>query len=133
MKRKLDMSILVDSFAWLELFQGSVVGGKVLRILKENAGQIYTSVLNLYEIRYRVEEIRDAKTADEFVKTVENHAKSLDVTRKIAIEASRTKSKMKRMGAVDCVVLASARVHGLTVLTGDPHFDDVKGVISLRE
>ncbi|ATZ60650.1 MAG: PIN domain-containing protein [Methanosarcinales archaeon Met12] len=73
------MNILIDSFAWLELFQGSVTGRKVLHILKENAGQIYTSVLNLYEIRYRVEEIRDAKTADEFVKTVENHAKSLDV------------------------------------------------------
>ncbi len=40
---------------------------------------------------------------------------------------------MKRMGAVDCVVIASARVHGLTVLTGDPHFDDIKDVISLRE
>lgn len=127
------MSILVDSFAWLELFQGSVTGRKVLHILKENVGQIYTSVLNLYEIRYRVEDIRDAKTADEFVKNVENHAKSLDVTRKIAIEASITKLKMKRMGAVDCVVLASARVHGLTILTGDPHFDNIKDVISLRE
>jgi len=133
MKRKSDMSILVDSFAWLELFQGSVMGRKVLHTLKENAGQIYTSVLNLYEIRYRVEEIRDAKTADEFVKIVESHAKSLDVTRKVAIEASKIKLKMKKMGAVDCVVLASARIHSLTVLTGDPHFDDIRDVISLRE
>ena len=127
------MNILVDSFAWLELFQGSMAGNKVLSVLKENAGQIYTSVLNLYEIRYRIEEIRDAKTADEFVKTIEHHAKVLDVTREIAIEASRIKSRVKKMGAVDCVILASARFHSSTVLTGDPHFDGIEGVISLRK
>jgi predicted nucleic acid-binding protein len=58
------MNILVDSFAWLELFQGSGKGKRFLQILKENRGGIYTSVLNLYEIRYRVEELKDAKTAD---------------------------------------------------------------------
>jgi predicted nucleic acid-binding protein len=121
------MNILVDSFAWLELFQGSEKGKKVLQILKEN--KIYTSVLNLYEIRYRVEEIKDAKTADEFVKAVESHAKVLDITREIAMQASRIKLKMEKMGAVDCNILATARVNGLKVLTGDPHFEGIEGVV----
>ena len=123
------MSILIDSFAWLEMFQGSKKGEKVLRILKENAGQIYTSVLNLYEIRYRVGEIRDIKTADEFIKTIENYTKVLEVTRDIAMKASEVKMGRKEMGVVDCVVLASARINGLKVLTDDPHFEGLEEVV----
>ncbi|MFH1774130.1 MAG: PIN domain-containing protein [Methanobacteriota archaeon] len=123
------MNILVDSFAWLELLQGSEKGKRFLQILKENRGGIYTSVLNLYEIRYRVEELRNAKTADEFVKIVESYAKILDVARGVAIQASKIKLKMKKIGAIDCLILASAKINNLKVLTGDPHFDGVEGVI----
>jgi predicted nucleic acid-binding protein len=33
------------------------------------------------------------------------------------------------MGAIDCLILASAKINNLKVLTGDPHFDGVEGVI----
>ena len=123
------MSILVDSFAWLELFQGSGKGKRFLQILKENREGIYTSVLNLYEIRYRVEELKDAKTADEFIKIIESYAKILDVTRDVAIEASKIKLKMKKMGAIDCLILASAKINNLKVLSCDQHFDGAEGII----
>ena len=125
------MSILVDSFAWLELFQGSKKGEKVLRILKENIGQVYTSVLNLYEIKYRVVEIKDINTANEFIKTIESHTNILDVTKDIAMKASEIKLGRKKMGAVDCIVLASARINGLKILTDDPHFDDVEEAVKV--
>lgn len=123
------MNILVDSFAWLEFFQGSGKGKRFLQFLKENRDGIYTSVLSLYEIRYRVEELKDARTADEFAKVVESYAKILDVTKDIAVEASKIKLKIKKMGAVDCLILASAKSNNLKILTGDPHFDGIEGVI----
>lgn len=128
MKRKPRMSILVDSFAWLELFSGSERGKEVLRLLKENVDKLYTSTLNIYEVRYRIEEIKSAETAEDFIKSIEGYARAIPVSKDIAIEASKIKLKT-RMGAVDCNILATARLNGLKLLTGDQHFKDAKEAI----
>jgi len=54
---------LVDSFAWMELFHGSERGKKVLEAIRQNKTEIYTSVLSICEISYRIHEIEDEKTA----------------------------------------------------------------------
>gem|GEM_PF-5497520 len=57
------MRILVDSFARMELFHGSERGKKVLEAIRQNKTEIYTSVLSICEISYRIHEIEDEKTA----------------------------------------------------------------------
>jgi predicted nucleic acid-binding protein len=46
----------------------------------------------------------------------------------IKIEQKRKKSKM---GAVDCLILATAQLHNLKVLTGDRHFSGMAESIQL--
>lgn len=123
--------MLVDSFAWMELFQGSERGKKVLELIRQNRDQPYTSVLSLYEIGYRVQEIKDERTAEEFIKVVEAHAKTLGVDRRISIMAAKIKLENKRLGAVDCLIYATAKINNLKVLTGDEHFHGLADVIMI--
>ncbi len=112
--------ILVDSFAWLEILAGSDRGRNALSAIKESSG-VFTSVLNIYEIKYRIEQIRDEETADEYIKTVKTHTNVLNIDEKIALSGARIRLE-NGMGAVDSLILATARIHDLLVLTGDRHF-----------
>lgn len=115
-----DSSILVDSFAWLEILAGSDRGRNALSVIKESGG-IFTSVLNIYEIKYRIEQIRDEETADEYIKTVKTHTNVLNIDEEIALSGARIRLEIG-MSAVDSLILATARIHDLSVLTGDRHF-----------
>ncbi|MBI4362722.1 MAG: PIN domain-containing protein [Euryarchaeota archaeon] len=123
------MKTLVDSFAWLEYFRGTDRGKRVLDHLRKH--EIHVSVLNLYEVAYRVEEEAGEGRAREFLRSLEAHATVHPVGREEALAAARIKRERKQMGAVDCHVLATARLHGLKVLTGDPHFEGLKEVIPI--
>lgn len=55
--------------------------------------------------------------------------------RQIAIAAGTIRTGQKKkgngMGAVDCLILATARIHNLKVLTGDKHFNGIEETIIL--
>lgn len=56
----------------------------------------------------------------------------LPTTPQIALAAGvlrgRLESTRKGIGIVDCIVLETARAHGATLLTGDPHLKGLKSV-----
>jgi predicted nucleic acid-binding protein len=56
-------NILVDSFAWLEVLNGSDRGKIAPAVMKES-NKVFTSVLNIYEIKYGIEQngIRDEES-----------------------------------------------------------------------
>ncbi len=122
-------SILVDSFAWLEILKGSDRGKNALDAIKRS-NDVFTSVLNIYEIKYRIEQIRDEETADDYIKTLKSHTKVLNVDEEIATEGARVRLKHK-LGAVDSLLLATARVHGLKILTGDMHFEGMDEAVMI--
>jgi predicted nucleic acid-binding protein len=41
------------------------------------------------------------------------------------------KRKKSKIGAVDCMILATARMYNLNVLTGDPHFQGIAESIQI--
>jgi predicted nucleic acid-binding protein len=60
------------------------------------------------------------------IATILSHAEAIPVDMPIAIAAGSIKSLQKKkgssMGAVDCLILATARSRGLMILSGDKHF-----------
>ena len=121
-------TLLLDSFVWLEILSGSKRGREALKIIGE-AEELYTSVLNLYEVRYRAEEIAGEGKALEVIKKIEENCKIMDIDKQIALEGGRLKLKNRRMGAVDCLLLATARIKKLRILSGDEHFRGLENVI----
>jgi len=120
--------VLVDTYAWLELFQGSDRGKKGREIIRD-ANPLCTSVLNIYELFYRIEQIRGDNTAHHYIDILKSRVKILNLTPEIACMGAQIKIDPPDMGAVGCLMYETARAQGLVVLTGDQHFRNLPGVI----
>jgi predicted nucleic acid-binding protein len=119
--------LLIDSFIWLEILQGSPRGKKALEMMDESV-ELHTSVVNLYEVSYRVRQIRDEETAQEMITSISSHARIHPVDREIALAAAPLRL-VHGYGAVDALYHATAHIHYLTMLTGDLHFKGIEGAI----
>ena len=122
--------VLIDSFAWLEILKGSERGISALFQVMKNERRC-TSVLSLYKIRYRIEEIRDPKTTDRYLSTIETNTELLHVNDRIAREAGEMRLPGHPLTTVDRLLLATARIHDLKLLTGDLHFNGLDDVIMI--
>ena len=120
--------VLIDSFAWLEILKGSDRGLSALYQVMRSERRC-TSVLSLYKIRYRVEQIRDAKTTEKYLSTIETNTELLHVNDKIARTAGDLQLPGRMLSTVDRLLLATARIHNLKLLTGDSHFSGLEDAI----
>lgn len=127
------MTILVDSHAWIEFLKGTPAGAKVLELVKSEP-RIFSSSLSLYEVHYRLAETRGEKTAEEAMQTILTASRTVGVNDEIAVLAAKLRKQLARRGAgaVDCLIYATAKKHGLKVLTGDPHFRGLDGIVFLE-
>lgn len=119
--------LLIDSFIWLEILQGSPRGKRALKMMDES-GELHTSVVNLYEVSYRVRQIRDEATAEEMITSISSHARIHPVDREVALAAAPLRL-VHGYGAIDALYHATANIHNLTMLTGDLHFKEIGGAI----
>ena len=122
--------VLIDSFAWLEILKGSERGISALfQVMKSE--RRCTSILSLYKIRYRIEQIRDPKTTDRYLSTIETNTELLHVNDTIAREAGEMHLPGHPLTTVDRLLLATARIHDLKLLTGNLHFYGLDDVIMI--
>jgi predicted nucleic acid-binding protein len=125
------VKIVIDSYAWIELFKGSIAGNKAKEIL-EQADALYTPDIVLAEVARKY--FREG-TAEETVKSrLEQISANSDVVyldSKLAyesakchlqLEESARKNKLNTPSLFDAIVLATARILNAKVLTGDQHF-----------
>lgn len=125
-------SILVDTWAWIEMMMGSRQGERVRTVILNNP-DLFISTLTIYELRYRIEQLKDSESAISIINQITEQVEVIPVDDQIAmlggtIKLAQCKGKIK-MGAVDCMILATARIHNLKVLTGDKHFKGLEETI----
>ena len=136
-KRRMQMTapnILVDTWAWIEMMMGSEQGDRVRTIILNNP-DLFISILTIYELRYRIEQLKDSESAISIINQITEQVEVIPVDNQIAmlggtIKLGQCQGKTK-MGAVDCMILATARLHGLKILTGDKHFNGLEETIIL--
>lgn len=126
--------ILIDTYTWIEIFRNSPWGWQALEFIEKNS-PLAVSVLTLYELQYRFNDLYGEEKTGSFITTILTHAEVIPVDMQIAIAAGTIRTGQKKkgngMGAVDCLILATARIHNLNVLTGDRHFDGLEETIIL--
>jgi len=119
--------ILIDTFAWLEMLKGSEKGANARSVIRE-APEIYLSALTLYELQYRIAQIKNDESVAAIIRQITGRAEVIPVDSRIAIQGGKIKLRQKSlktdMGAVDCLILATAQIYNLKILTGDPHFSE---------
>jgi len=123
--------IVVDAYAWIEVFLGSETGRRTKGII-EDAEAVLTPGTVLAEVaRKYVREGAAESTVRKRLATILETSELVDVDADLALEAAKataeldrraSSSGLRRPSLFDGIVLASARRNKAKVLTGDEHF-----------
>jgi predicted nucleic acid-binding protein len=132
------LNVVVDSYAWIELFLGSEKGEKVQQIML-GAEEIRTPDIVLAEIsrKYQREKFNEKRVRSR-LEVIGSTSLVTPVTITIALRAGKAyfelteKAKRERRRSpslFDAIVLATAREYDSKVLTGDQHFESLPETI----
>jgi predicted nucleic acid-binding protein len=125
------VKIVIDSYAWIELFIGSAKGRKVKEIL-ENADEVYTPGTVLAEIaRKYIREGVEEKIVNIRLEQIIGASNITCLDTKLALESAKCylqladnarKTKLNAPSLFDAIVLATGRSLKSKIMTGDEHF-----------
>ncbi|NJD52229.1 MAG: type II toxin-antitoxin system VapC family toxin [Candidatus Methanoperedens sp.] len=129
------MTVLVDSWAWIEYFKGTLAGEKVKELLENSQDKIIVSTVNIAEVYNSF--LRDYSYPDNnrYAKASRNAIKQrsyiCEVDEKIAVDSAKIMHE-KKWGLGDSIIYATAKREEAKVMTGDPHFRGLSDVIFLE-
>lgn len=123
------MTVLVDSWAWIEYFKGSPAGEKAKAII-ESGRQLLLAAINVSEIYLFLLRNKPADS-ERLMKFVLDSSFVIPLETAAALKASKIKHTHK-MGLADAIVMATAEENKAEILTGDEDFKDMKNVIYIR-
>ncbi|MFH1316194.1 MAG: type II toxin-antitoxin system VapC family toxin [Candidatus Woesearchaeota archaeon] len=121
------MTVLVDSWGWLEYFEDTKVGREIAKYIDSDM-TLFISVINLSEVYKQGLLHKNENQANEMVHIMMSRCFLIPVESAIALNAAKI-NKEKKFGLGDALIHASAKAHNLKLLTGDPHFKREKDVI----
>lgn len=125
------MTVLIDSWSWVEYWAGSKYADIAAKYIEGSESAI-VSTINIAEVYYWFVKYYDQKTADERTNRMRKRCFVVPVSEEIAIEAARIKHG-KKIGLADSLILATANVENAKVVTGDPDFAKIEGVVFIGE
>lgn len=128
------MRVVIDAYAWVEIFIGSGKGDRAREILA-GARETYTPDVVMAEIaRKYLREGMEQRVVVERLKTITETSNVAPITREVALESAKCyielSESVRREGVgdpslFDAIVWATAWVLKAKVLTGDEHFKNL--------
>jgi ribonuclease VapC len=126
---------LLDSFAllaWLNNEPGRTRVESILAAAEKKQCRVLMCMLNLGEVLYQVERLRDFYTAQRTLLLAESlPIELLDATREMVLDAAHIKATHP-LSYADAFAVASAALHKATILTGDPEFETVALLVNIE-
>lgn len=121
------MTYLFDSSAWLAHLLGESGNGQINELFVDSRTDIYISVLSIPEVFARLKALgQHAQWEDIWGVYAVLFTKILPVTEEVALRAIKLRSSTaSRLPTIDCLIAATAAVHGLTLVHRDPHMDSI--------
>src|SRR5712692_2677526 len=118
-------AVVLDSFAWIEYFNGSSAGEKVQGFLETE--RVLTPAIVVAELSEKHKRLnREFGPKYDFVKARTSIVPLEEKLARVAGELNfERKKSVKGWGMADSIVLATARRSKSKVVTGDPHFKDL--------
>jgi len=126
---------VLDSFALLAFFQdepgADAVSDLLLRARKGDA-RLAITVVNLAEMVYRTLREHGIARAQEVLARIEEYGiEVVEVDRDLALAAAHLKGSY-RIAYADCLAAALAQRLDATIVTGDPDFAQVEGLVRVQ-
>jgi predicted nucleic acid-binding protein len=134
------VKIVVDSYAWIEIFRGSEKGRAASDTIEES-DQVVTPDIVLAEVarKYIREGIKE-NLVRKRIRTIVESSQVFGIDEECAavsakayleIENQAKKLKLHKPSLFDGIILGTARITESRVLTGDPHFRELPETIWL--
>lgn len=135
------MKIVIDTYAWIELFIGSETGNKVKELM-EDAEEVYTPCTVLAETaRKFLREGIEEKTINTWLEIITTASVITQIDSSTALEAAKchielTKkakiSKQNTPSLFDAIVYATGRINQCKIITGDQRFKNLPETIWIQ-
>jgi len=121
---RINIVIVIDTWAWIEYWKGNIqqVGQYI-----DGPGEKLTSVISIAEIERKYG--NHAGSTDSMIREIRQKSRIIPLDTTLARKAGAIRRVMKEGGLGDAIIYATAQNHGGEVLTGDPHFLDLPGVV----
>lgn len=121
--------MLLDTYAWVEFFNGTEKGARVKGILEKET--CFTSAICLAELsewieRENLNRARKMKEVKNLSSIIELDNETLELAGILKVEKRK---KTKGFGMVDAIILATAKQYGLKIVTGDKHFKGENAIL----
>ncbi len=125
---------IVDAWAWIEYFRGSEFGAKLNDILEDNDAEIYTCTITVAEIISKIaREKRDVDAAYDMLVSNSNIIKfDEQLSKQAGLIHCEMRQIRKDFGIADALILAAANMLEAKIVTGDPHFENLKNAIMIK-
>ncbi|HEV2119158.1 MAG TPA: type II toxin-antitoxin system VapC family toxin [Candidatus Bathyarchaeia archaeon] len=118
-------AVVLDSFAWIEYFNGTSAGVKVQDFLHN--GLAVTPAIVVAELSEKYRRLdREFGSKYDFVRARTSIVPLEEELARAAGELNfERKKRVKGWGMADSIILATARRSNSRIVTGDPHFKDL--------
>lgn len=127
-------NFVIDAYAWVEYFDGTLLGEKVKEIIENPENSIFTNIITIAELASHFK--RKKYDFDEPKKILLSLSSIYSPTLEFAEEAgnlhAELKKERKHMGLADIFVLLTARKIKAKVITGDEDFRGLKEVFMIK-
>ena len=120
------MTVLIDSWAWIEYFQGSAFGKRAAARIDGDEDALVSSI-NIAEVFRWVLKHEGLGKAEEKRREIVRRCAVRDFTLALAVEAAKLRHA-RGWGLGDAAVYATAMAAGARLLTGDSDFENVPEV-----
>jgi predicted nucleic acid-binding protein len=125
---------VIDAYAWVEYLIGSDAGAKVNEIIEKENVEAYTCAVTVAEVISKV--ARDKQDVEKAFDILLSNSQILNVDEELSKKTGLLHAEMRKtekdFGLADAYVLATARELKSKVLTGDPHFKNLKEAVMLK-
>jgi len=129
-------SFVIDTFAWVEYLIGSKAG-KVAKDYIDGGNSLTPSIVIVELRKWYLKEIeasrRDEQEMQKHFAFIESASRIVPLDMALSLEAGQTdfmmKKRIKNWPIADSIVYATARSRRAQVISGDPHFKGLEGVI----
>lgn len=123
---------VLDSFAVLALLEGETGAAEVAGYLSAEEGVLLMTYVNLGEVVYTMIRERGQSRADAVLLALEGtRVTFVPAERTLSLAAARFKARY-RTSYADAFCAALSEISGYPVVTGDPEFRQLEGIIPVR-
>lgn len=125
---------VIDAYAWIEYFDGSVLGEKVKRIVEDTKNSIYTNVVTIAELagHFKRKEFDFAETKKVLLSLSSIYLIDIEFAEEAGKLHVDLKKERKHMGLADVLILLTARKTDAKVVTGDEDFRGLKETVMIK-